>query len=130
MVQYASEIAALEAEIKRLETDLSTARQAEGFLETQKQENLQLKETIDRMRFDLDEARAAASATLGAGGHTRGPTSSSGPATLSRNLGDEIQRRLQDAQQVREETVEEDGEEYVETVVTTQRKRVSKTSFV
>lgn len=111
----------MESEIKRLESDLNTARQAEGYLETQKQENLQLKETIDRMRFDLEEARAAAT---NATGHTRGPTSSSGPATLSRNLGDELHRRLLDAERVREEAVEEDAEEYVETVVTTQRTRV------
>lgn len=76
------------------------------------------------MRFDLDEARAAATTTNGTG-HSRGPTTSSGPATLSRNLGEELHRRLEDAERVREADVQEDAEEYVETVVTTQRTRVS-----
>lgn len=122
--QLSGEISVLEAEIKRVQIELTTARRAEGYLETQKQENLQLKETIDRMKFDLDEARAAATKGIG---HVRGPTGSSGPATLSRNLGDELHRRLLDAEP-REETEgvdEDDAEDYVETVVTTQRTRVS-----
>lgn len=95
---------------------MSIARQAESHLETQKQENLQLKETIDRMRFELDEARSNNAAS----GHSRGVTGSSGAPTLSRNLGAEISRRLEESQEVSEE--EEDS--YVETVVTTQKTRV------
>lgn len=77
---------------------------------------MQLRETIDRMRFDLDEARAAV-----AGGHQRGSTiTTSNLGTLSRNLGDELSRRLQEA-----ENIQDDGETVVETVVTTQRTRVS-----
>jgi len=86
----------------------------------QKQENLALKETIDRMRFELDEARSTASNSAGVS-HIRSGTS--GPQTLSRNLGDELNRRLQDAERVRQES--EDGESVVETMVTTQRTRVS-----
>ncbi|RXK40938.1 hypothetical protein M231_01786 [Tremella mesenterica] len=113
------EIEALEHEVKRLEEDLAIARQAENILETQKQENLQLKETIDRMRFDLDEARTAAANAGTGSGHSKGLTSSSGHPTLSRNLGDELNRRLLDAEKARDD--EEDG--YVETIVTTQRTR-------
>jgi len=117
----------LEADVKRLEAELATARRAESVLETQKQENLQLKETIDRMRFDLDEARAVASnASKGGHGQT-GTSASSVGGTLSRNLGDEISRRLSGAQTVMEDSEgeDEDGDSYVETVVTTQRTRVS-----
>jgi hypothetical protein len=92
---------------------LSVARQAESHLEVQKQENLQLKETIDRMRFELDEAKTTAQ------GHSRGVTGSSGAPTLSRNLGAEISRRLVEA-----EEKEEEEDSYVETVVTRQRTRV------
>lgn len=64
-------------------------------------------------------------------GHTRGPTTSSGPATLSRNLGDELHRRLLDAEKIREEAEDEvEEDEYVETVVTTQRTRVSLCSYI
>lgn len=93
---------------------MSVARQAESHLEVQKQENLQLKETIDRMRFELDEAKTTAQ------GHSRGVTGSSGAPTLSRNLGAELSRRLVEAE---EQDEEEDS--YVETVVTRQRTRVN-----
>jgi F0F1-type ATP synthase alpha subunit len=111
--------------VKRLETDLSIARQAESVLETQKQENLALKETIDRMRFDLDEARMAV-ANVVAGSHLRsGTNGSSVPQTMSRNLGDELSRRLVAADTASAAGKEdEDGDSIVETVVTTQRRRV------
>lgn len=72
------------------------------------------------MRFDLDEARAAAANVAGGSHQTVG---TSGPQTLSRNLGDELNRRLQVAETTREE--DEEGESVVETIVTTQRTRVS-----
>lgn len=113
---------ALEAEVKRLESELATARRAESVLEIQKQENLQLKETIDRMRFDLEEAKNNA-ANAGKGHGRTATSNSSVEGTMSRNLGDEISRRLQDAQAVPEEE-DEEGDSYIETVVTTQRTRV------
>ena len=89
------------------------------------------------MRYELDEARNAAISANG--GHTRGTTGTMGsvPGTMSRNLGDEIQRRLMDMRR-RERGGKEDGEEeveegeeevdegdsYEETVITTQRTRV------
>ncbi|WWD07540.1 hypothetical protein V865_005641 [Kwoniella europaea PYCC6329] len=118
--KFNREVQALESEVKRLESDLSVARQAESHLDVQKQENLALKETIDRMRFDLDEARAQAANSAGASGHRAQPSGSSGGGTLSRNLGDELSRRLLDAQKLEEES---DEGEVVETVVTTQRTR-------
>ncbi|WVQ75920.1 hypothetical protein IAR50_005555 [Cryptococcus sp. DSM 104548] len=114
------EIQALEAEVKRLEGDISLARQAESHLQVQKQENLGLKETIDRMRFDLDEARAQAALAGNAGRGSNSATASSMGGTISRNLGDELGRRLVDVEKVGEE---EDEDGFVETVVTTQRTR-------
>jgi len=124
--QYTRELHSLEADVKRLEQDLATARRAESVLETQKQENLQLKETIDRMRFDLDEARAAA-ANSGKSGHGRmGTSASSVGGTLSKNLGDEMIRKLSEVPVAEElEDEEDEGDSFVETVVTTQRTRVS-----
>ncbi|WVF69679.1 hypothetical protein IAT40_004458 [Kwoniella sp. CBS 6097] len=121
--KFTREVNALEAEVKRLESDLSTARQAESHLETQKQENLQLKETIDRMKFDLDEARAAAANAAGKSGHSAAASSSSGPGTLSRNLGDELNRRLMDAENAVKEEESDEEDSFVETIVTTQRTR-------
>ncbi|WVW78339.1 hypothetical protein I302_100293 [Kwoniella bestiolae CBS 10118] len=118
--KFNREVQALESEVKRLESDLSTARQAESHLDVQKQENLALKETIDRMRFDLDEARAQAANAAGSSNHRAQASRSSGGGTLSRNLGDELSRRLMDAQKSEEES---DEGEVVETVVTTQRTR-------
>ncbi|WWC59592.1 uncharacterized protein I303_102149 [Kwoniella dejecticola CBS 10117] len=98
--KFNREVQAFESEVKRLETDLSVARQAESHLDVQKQENLALKETIDRMRFDLDEARAQAANAAGTSGHRAQASGSSGGL---------------------EE--ESDEGEVVETVVTTQRTR-------
>lgn len=78
----------LEDQIKLFEADLIAARQAQAELDGQKNENLMLKETIDRLRFDLDELRtssANAESSRRAG---------SGPPTLSRSLGSEFARRL------------------------------------
>lgn len=119
LTQFTREVQVLEAEVKRLEQDLSLARQAESHLEVQKQENLALKETIDRMRYELDEAKAIAT---NVGGHTRNATGSSGPGTLSRNLGDELHRRLAEAEKLQEEE-EEEEDSVIETIVT--RTRVS-----
>ncbi|WWD21593.1 hypothetical protein CI109_106079 [Kwoniella shandongensis] len=122
--RFTREVAALEAEVKRIETDLNVARQAESHLDVQKQENLQLKETIDRMRFDLEEARVAAANAVG-GSHQRGTSAagSSTAGTLSRNLGDELNRRLMHVEKVEQEGHDSEGESFVETIVTTQRTR-------
>ncbi|WWC86793.1 uncharacterized protein L201_001672 [Kwoniella dendrophila CBS 6074] len=118
--KFDREVQALETEVKRLESDLSVARQAESHLDVQKQENLALKETIDRMRFDLDEARAQAANAVGFSGHRAQASGSSAGGTLSRNLGDELNKRLMEAQPLEEHS---DEDEVVETVVTTQRTR-------
>jgi hypothetical protein len=119
--QYQSEIKALTAEMKKLDNALATSRQAETQLDIQKQENLQLKETIDRLRFDLDEAKSAATNSIN--GKRLGKlntASSNSMGTLSKSLGDEISRRLAEVQEAGND---DDG--VIETVITTQRTRVS-----
>lgn len=106
-----------EERIAHLETDLTIAQQAHVQLDEQKQENLLLKETIDRMRFEMDEMRSGLnlglqSGTLGLPGSNRG--------TISKSLGDELAGKLkwdmddegEDASSTSLETrVEDDNEE-------------------
>ncbi len=73
--------------IANLEQQLLVTREAESQLDEQKQENLLLKETIDRMKFDMEELRHKADGNI---------PSSSGTAsnqnTISKSLGVEIMR--------------------------------------
>ncbi|KAF7324535.1 hypothetical protein MKEN_00494400 [Mycena kentingensis (nom. inval.)] len=77
--QYVTRIVALEEE-------LALAQQAQNALDEQRKENMLLKETIDRLRFDLDELRSS-----GASG--RPETASS---TISRSLGAELAENMRD----------------------------------
>ncbi|KAK8847502.1 hypothetical protein IAR55_005360 [Kwoniella newhampshirensis] len=120
--KFVREIAALEAEVRRVEADLAFAREAESHLDVQKQENLQLKETIDRMRFDLDEARTYAAEAVAL--HARGASVAELPnaGTLSRNLGDELNGRLLSEPKEGSGGNESEEESFVETIVTRTRK--------
>ena len=121
---------ALEATHLITEKELAIARQAQAELEDQKQENLVLKETIDRLRFDLDELR------------TREHTGSGGPSattsqfgSVSKSLGAELMNRWEslapddeDTENVEDEEEDEedtdtDGEEMIQTIIT-RKKRV------
>lgn len=95
----------------------------------QKQENLVLKETIDRLRFDLDELRTRENTNpVGHGG------TSSQFNTVSKSLGAELMSRWESMDQDEEATEEEeeeeekesgsDGEEMIQTIIT-RKKRVS-----
>lgn len=77
-----------EERLSQLEADLAIASHAQSALDEQKHENLFLKETIDRMRFDMDEMRASFQAE--AGKDEKGIKSQ--PNTISRSLGAEIDR--------------------------------------
>ena len=88
--KYLKENEAYEERIVLLEQDLAFAQQAQASLDEQKQENLMLKETIDRMRFDMDELRAGlANNAPGAGSGI-----SSAPSSVSRSLGAELLSKL------------------------------------
>lgn len=129
----------LEDRINQLTVDLELAQQAYSSLDDQKSENLLLKETIDRLRFELDEMRSNAAHALeqskdGVPGN---------PASVGKTLGAEMARAGVDpnAPQKQEEESEDetivdetinqesDDDEYIQTVITKTRKRVCPPSF-
>ena len=90
--KYIKENEAYEERIVLLEQDLALAQQAQTSLDEQKQENLMLKETIDRMRFDMDELRA----TLASNAPSAGSGAGSAPGSVSRSLGAELLSTMKD----------------------------------
>ncbi|CAG7849354.1 SubName: Full=Uncharacterized protein {ECO:0000313/EMBL:CCA78069.1} [Serendipita indica DSM 11827] len=128
-----------EEQVKQLQIELAKANEVHAEYLQQKQENMVLKETIDRLRYDLDDLR-----TAHANDSTKGGSSAPGSAmpTMSRSLGSELLRRLNPTEETPdegeesdttvEETVEEkienaDGEEDVfQTIITRKRKIVGK----
>jgi hypothetical protein len=75
-----------------LEQDLGIAQQTQASLDEQKHQNLMLKETIDRMRFDMDELRAG----LASNASANGSGTNSAPSSVSRSLGAELLSKLTD----------------------------------
>lgn len=90
--KFLKENEAYEERIVLLEQDLGIAQQAQASLDEQKHQNLMLKETIDRMRFDMDELRAG----LASNASASGSGSSSAPGSVSRSLGAELLGKLSD----------------------------------
>lgn len=131
--KFAKEHESYEERIAQLENDLSIAQQAHTQLDEQKQENLLLKETIDRMRFDMDEMRN--SVPSGAFGTTSGQSSAAN--TISKSLGAELLGKMKGWGMDDEEQIEEgdsggssptemgddsESEDVIQTIIT--RKRV------
>ncbi|KAG8690499.1 hypothetical protein FRC11_011142 [Ceratobasidium sp. 423] len=131
--KWAREREALEKSIEILEVELSATRHAANELDEQKQENLLLKETIDRLRFDLDALRAGMTSNVGG--------QNQGQGTLSRSLANEIkedfERREREEREKEKEEEEADAEVvvedgsgsedgYIETTITTTRKRTGR----
>ena len=128
----------LEDRVNQLTADLELAQQAYSSLDDQKAENLLLKETIDRLRFEMDEMRTNAANALeqskdGAAGNA---------ASVGRTLGAEMVRagvdpnaappsRVQQEEDSEDETIvdeiineDSDDDEFIQTVITKTRKRV------
>ncbi|KAI0359798.1 hypothetical protein OH77DRAFT_1419125 [Trametes cingulata] len=126
-----------EERIAALESELMIAQQAQGQLDEQKQENMLLKETIDRMRFDMDELRNSAS-SLEKGG---GSGTASAHGSVSKSLGAELLSKMKDGKWEMEEEVEEDpasfeveaegeddeteSEDVVQTIITRTKRKVA-----
>jgi len=70
-----------------LERDLEVLSIAQAQLDEQKQQNLFLKETIDRVRYEMDEMRNAAPGNIGSG-------LSSAANTISKSLGAELMGKM------------------------------------
>jgi hypothetical protein len=109
--KWAKEHEGYENRISALENELAIAQQAHAQLDEQKQENLLLKETIDRMRFDMDEMRSSAVAVTGSSGQ------SSASNTMSKSLGAELLGKMKGGWGMGEEEAdvgEEEGDTSVE----------------
>ncbi|KAI0298052.1 hypothetical protein B0F90DRAFT_1810993 [Multifurca ochricompacta] len=124
--KYLKENEAYEERIVLLEQDLAFAQQAQASLDEQKQENLMLKETIDRMRFDMDDCWNGMS---------------SAPGSVSRSLGAELLSKMRNggwlddedeadsAATLKELGIDntdensEDEEDIVQTIITRKKKR-------
>lgn len=113
-----------------LEHDLALAQNAQATLEEQKHENMMLKETIDRMRFDMDELRNGMSSQGGASGlsSTRNSVSKTLGAELTKMMmhgGEWGMREDSDEETEASTTLNEDeddsdteGEDIVQTIIT------------
>ncbi|KAJ7253443.1 hypothetical protein C8J57DRAFT_1659479 [Mycena rebaudengoi] len=105
--RFAREHEAYENRIALMEQELTVAQQAHAQLDEQKQENMLLKETIDRMRFDLDEMRNS-----NAGGAASGSSGQSSAAnTMSKSLGAELLGKMKGGWGMESESEEEGDEE-------------------
>lgn len=133
-VKWAKEASSYEDRLAHLEEELAIAQQAHAQLDEQKQENLMLKETIDRMRFDLDEMRSAATHAAAGSGH------SSAANTMSKSLGAELMGKMGESWGGENDGLEDEGdsdgleldmdedtedeEDVIQTIIT-RKKRVS-----
>ncbi|KAL8283112.1 hypothetical protein RQP46_005890 [Phenoliferia psychrophenolica] len=115
----------LQQAITKLEEDLGVARRAQDHLDDQKQENLLLKETIDRLRFDMDELRGAGRKSVYVDGSGGASADSSVAGSLSRTLGAEIGRQQRERESS-EEADEADSDEEINDIVVTTHRRVKK----
>lgn len=134
--KWAKEHENYETRIAALENELAIAQQAHVQLDEQKQENLLLKETIDRMRFDMDEMRNSAVAATGGSGQ------SSATNTMSKSLGAELMGKMKggwgmqdegedatdeevDVSAEAEEDEETESEDVIQTIITRKKRKVA-----
>lgn len=128
--KWLREQANYEDRIAFVESELAIAQQAQTQLDEQKQENMMLKETIDRMRFDMDELRNSAH------GLEKGSSgTASAHGSVSKSLGAELLSKMKDGKWELEEDDEEsepnslelevaaededtESEDYVQTIIT------------
>ncbi|KAI8969509.1 hypothetical protein BD414DRAFT_525819, partial [Trametes punicea] len=135
--KWQREQANYEERIAALESELMFAQQTQAQLDEQKQENMLLKETIDRMRFDMDELRNSASGLeKGSGSGT-----ASAHGSMSKSLGAELLSKMKDGKwDLDEEVTEEpssfevevdaeddetESEDVVQTIITRTKRKVA-----
>ncbi|OJA15153.1 hypothetical protein AZE42_04685 [Rhizopogon vesiculosus] len=135
-IKWAKEASSYEDRLVHLEEELSIAQQAHAQLDEQKQENLMLKETIDRMRFDMDEMRNAATNAAAASGP------SSAANTVSKSLGAELMGQMGGSWEHEDDGVEKEGdsgeldldededtedeEDVIQTIITRKKRKVAR----
>ncbi|RXW20634.1 hypothetical protein EST38_g5243 [Candolleomyces aberdarensis] len=123
-----------EERIAHLEHELNIAATTFAALDEQKQENLLLKETIDRMRYDIDEMRNSAT------NNTVGSGQSSAANSISKSLGVELAGKMkwdEDEEDVdaetsnesilleSEEETEGEEEDVIQTIITRKKRKVA-----
>ena len=128
--KWESEHTQWQSQVIRLEEELERVHHTQLELDHQKQENLALKETIDRLKYEMEEMRQSTSA---------GPASIgsfSAKNSISRSLGAELASQMKDinwdaqddveeAEEVEREVLEDEdteGEEFVQTIITRTKK--------
>ncbi|KAJ7614110.1 hypothetical protein FB45DRAFT_842656 [Roridomyces roridus] len=145
IARFSKEHEAYEERIASMERELGVAQQAHVQLDEQKQENMLLKETIDRMRYDLDELRSSTAAAAASGGSGQ----SSAANTISKSLGAELLGKMgkmkggwggmesedEDEDEGQEEEEEEgtpgedgdstEGEDVIQTIITRKKRKVT-----
>ncbi|KAG1852942.1 hypothetical protein C8R48DRAFT_346450 [Suillus tomentosus] len=136
-VKWTKEASSYEDRLAHLEEELAIAQQAHAQLDEQKQENLMLKETIDRMRFDMDEMRSAATNAAAGSGH------SSVANTMSKSLGAELMGKLGESWGGEDDGLEDEGdsdeleldinedtegeeEDVIQTIITRKKRKVGR----
>ncbi|KAI6108363.1 hypothetical protein F5141DRAFT_1189212 [Pisolithus sp. B1] len=133
--KWAREHDTYDARIAALEAELELAQQAHAQLEEQKQENLMLKETIDRMRFEMDEMRSSHGGSgAGPGGGSQG---GSQQGSVSKSLGAELLGKIgkqwgMDEDEEGEDEGPEEGEDtegeeedVIERIITRKKRKVT-----
>ncbi|KAI1796865.1 hypothetical protein LXA43DRAFT_491072 [Ganoderma leucocontextum] len=123
--------------IATVEAELVIAQQAQTQLDEQKQENMMLKETIDRMRFDMDELRNNAHGIEKGGSGT-----ASAHGSVSKSLGAELLSKMKDGKweledddddeepnslelEITPEDDDTESEDYVQTIITRTKRKVA-----
>ncbi|KAH7929218.1 hypothetical protein BV22DRAFT_1125979 [Leucogyrophana mollusca] len=110
--------------------ELAVAQQAHTQLDEQKQENLMLEETIDRLRYDMDEVRSGASAVGGGG---PGSGASSAANSMSKRLGAELMGKIgaagwgmeDEGEESEEEGTEGEEEDVIQTIITRKKRKIT-----
>ncbi|TNY17193.1 hypothetical protein DMC30DRAFT_137154 [Rhodotorula diobovata] len=122
----------LQQAIARLEVDLADARRAQDSLDDQKQENLLLKETIDQLRFEIEEMRSVGRKSGFLEGGPGGVGAFASPSktladSISKSLGREIASQMA-AQESESSEEEEDtaGDDDVDDIIVTTHRRIKK----
>ncbi|KAH7907691.1 hypothetical protein BJ138DRAFT_1211413, partial [Hygrophoropsis aurantiaca] len=141
--KHLSTIALLEERTAKLEGELAELEGEGGVrevLDAQKMENLVLKETIDRMRWEMDEMRGGGAGANNAGGGGSGSAAGSRDNTMSKSLGAELMGQMwgmgEDGQSSEDEDEEADGagedgeeegtdgEDVIQTIITRKKRKV------
>ncbi|GAA6053438.1 hypothetical protein JCM3770_005166 [Rhodotorula araucariae] len=119
----------LQQAIAKLEEDLVVARRAQDTLDDQKQENLLLKETIDKLRFEIEEMHSMGPKSgfldVGHGAGIASPSKTLADS-MSKSLGREIASQMSAQDGESSEGDGTAGEDDVDDIIITTHRRIKK----